>query len=206
MRILVPAICSAVGTTVGVVTYVTIAEAGNATATVAGTGTTLLSLLMGKGAEWVAGPGTGQVVQVMTHEAGQSYLVPMIRRSTRLTAAGVAALTGGAATLLSAALWHSGQFIVDYLKSSQAAPVPIKFEVKEEGESGISDEFVLLDVQSSPRKAAVAVGWVYSAHDSALPQQEQQQEQSQEQPQAQQQEQPQEQPQEQQQQETPLLP
>ncbi len=175
MRILVPAVCSAVGTTVGIATYITIAEAGNATATIAGTGTTLLSLLLGKGAEWIAGPGTGQVVQVITHEAGHSYFVPLLRRSSQWTATGVAALTGGAATLLSAALWHSGQFIIDYLKTTQAAPVQVTYEATEpagtDGAKG--DEFVLLDVQPSPNKTTTAVGWVYSALDS--PQQQQQQ-------------------------------
>jgi hypothetical protein len=176
MRILVPAVCSAVGTTVGIATYVTIAEAGNATATIAGTGTTLLSLLLGKGAEWVAGPGTGQVVQVITHEAGHSYFVPLLRRSSQWTATGVAALTGGAATLLSAALWHSGQFIVDYLKANQAAPVPVTYKATEDdgagGDDSKGEEFVLLDVQPSPNKTTTAVGWVYSALDApqeALP-------------------------------------
>ena len=169
MRILVPAVCSAVGTTVGIATYVTIAEAGNATATIAGTGTTLLSLLLGKGAEWIAGPGTGQVVQVITHEAGHSYFVPLLRRSSQWTATGVAALTGGAATLLSAALWHGGQFIVDYLKTNQAAPVPVTYEAKESIDTK-ADEFVLLDVQPSPNKTTTAVGWVYSALDAPMQQ------------------------------------
>jgi hypothetical protein len=177
MRILVPAVCSAVGTTVGIATYITIAEAGNATATIAGTGTTLLSLLLGKGAEWIAGPGTGQVVQVITHEAGHSYFVPLLRRSSQWTATGVAALTGGAATLVSAALWHSGQFIVDYLKANQAAPVPVTYNVTEDDSKG--DEFVLLDVQPSPNKFTNAIGWVYSS--LALPEQQQQQQQQQEQ-------------------------
>jgi hypothetical protein len=165
MRILVPAICSAVGTTVGVATYVTISEAGNATATVAGTGTTLLSLLLGKGAEWVAGPGTGHAVQIMTHEAGHSYFVPLLRRSSHWTAAGVAAVTGGAATLLSAALWHGGRYIVNYLSTTQSAPTPLQFEASEP-DATKGEEFVLVDVQPSPNKTTNAIGWVYSALES----------------------------------------
>jgi hypothetical protein len=162
MRILVPAICSAVGTTVGVATYVTISEAGNATATVAGTGTTLLSLLLGKGAEWMAGPGTGHAVQIITHEAGHSYFVPLLRRSSHWTAAGVAAVTGGAATLLSAALWHGGRFVVNYLSTKQTTPTPLQFEVTET-DAAKGEEFVLVDVQPSPNKTVNAIGWVYNA-------------------------------------------
>ncbi len=163
MRILVPAICSAVGTTVGVATYVTISEAGNATATVAGTGTTLLSLLLGKGAEWVAGPGTGHAVQVITHEAGHQYFVPLLRRSSHWTAAGIAAVTGGAATLLSAALWHGGRFVVNYLSTKQTAPTPVQYEATEATKD---EEFVLVDVQPSPNKTTNAIGWVYNALES----------------------------------------
>ena len=172
MRVLVPAICSAVGTTVGVATYITISEAGNATATIAGTGTTLLSLLLGKGTAWIAGPGTGYAVQVITHEAGHSYFVPLLRRSSHWTAAGIAAVTGGAATILTAALWHGGRFLVDYLKTSQATATPVNFDATDatatadtESEAK-GDEFVLVDLQPSPTKSVPAIGWVYNALES----------------------------------------
>lgn len=115
----IPAVATTVGATVGALTYTSIAEAGNATATLTETGAKVVGFLAGEGVELAVGTTAGELTRLATVELSHNYLSPAIRKGSKTGAILGAAVAGTAATLATTAVIHVGESAIGMVQRYQ---------------------------------------------------------------------------------------
>ena len=138
MRIIVPTASVIIGATAAAVTYVAVAESGNAVATATHYGSFIASKVAGTGIRLLFGATSGMVAEYTTVEGGQLWLAPLIRGSSRHAAMVSAAAVGAAAAAVTTAVvcgasWVWGHSQRALSKSMLQPPTEVTVTVSDAG-------------------------------------------------------------------------
>ena len=107
---MVPTAGVVVGATAAAVTYVVVAESGNAFAKVAHYGSFVASKVAGTGITLLMGATSGMVAEYATIHGGQQWLAPLITGSSRRAAMLSAAAVGAAAAAVTTAVYYGASW------------------------------------------------------------------------------------------------
>lgn len=107
---MVPTAGVIIGATAAAVTYVVVAESGNAVANVAHYGSFVASKVAGTGITLLMGATSGMVAEYATIHGGQLWLAPLITGSSRRAAMLSAAAVGAAATAVTTAVYYGASW------------------------------------------------------------------------------------------------
>ena len=107
---MVPTAGVIVGATAAAVTYVVVAESGNAVAKVAHYGSFVASKVAGTGITLLMGATSGMVAEYATVHGGQQWLAPLITGSSRRAAMLSAAAVGAAAAAVTTAVYYGASW------------------------------------------------------------------------------------------------
>jgi hypothetical protein len=118
MRIIVPTAGVVIGATAAAVTYVVVAESGNAVAKATHYGSFVASKVAGTGVTLLLGATSGMVAEYATVHGGQQWLAPLITGSSRRAAMISAAAVGAAAAAVTTAVYYGATWAWE--KSSRA--------------------------------------------------------------------------------------
>lgn len=118
MRIIVPTAGVVIGATAAAVTYVVVAESGNAVAKATHYGSFVASKIAGTGVTLLLGATSGMVAEYATVHGGQEWLAPLITGSSRRAAMLTAAAVGAAAAAVTTAVYYGASWAWE--RSSQA--------------------------------------------------------------------------------------
>lgn len=111
---MVPTAGVVIGATVAAVTYVAVAESGNAVATATHYGSYVASKIAGKGITVLFGPTSGLVAEYATAHGGQQWLAPLITGSSRRAAMMTAAAAGAAAAAVTTVVYYGASWLWDH--------------------------------------------------------------------------------------------
>jgi hypothetical protein len=118
MRIVVPTAGVVIGATAAAITYVVVAESGNAVAKAAHYGSFVASKVAGTGITLLMGSASGLVAEYATIHGGQQWLAPLITGSSRRAAMLSAAAVGAAAAAVTTAVYYGASWA--WVRSSKA--------------------------------------------------------------------------------------
>lgn len=110
MRIVVPTAGVVIGATAAAVTYIVVAESGNAVAKATHYGSFVASKVAGTGITLLMGSTSGLVAEYATIHGGQQWLAPLITGSSRRAAMLSAAAVGAAAAAVTTAVYYGASW------------------------------------------------------------------------------------------------
>jgi hypothetical protein len=111
MRIIVPTAGVVIGATAAAITYVVVAESGNAVAKATHYGSFVASKIAGTGIRVLFGTASGMVAEYATVHGGQEWLAPLITGGSRRAAMISAAAVGAAAVALTTVIYYGASWV-----------------------------------------------------------------------------------------------